>query len=180
MGEAVQHCSELSRQVAAATISDLRVTLRLLDLSIRVDPTSITGSFSSAVLLQAAGLETDNVQRITFSVAVHRAWFGHEARLRLDPQTSVPNQTDQRLVEVIARSFAARERLLTMSYDDVAVLPINQLRHLQRVARLSYLDPRIVRSVVEGTQPSHLSARSLWRQEKLPASWADQRVALSI
>jgi hypothetical protein len=176
----VEHCAQLGREVASVSVPELRGTLQLLDISIRVDPVSVTGSFSGTALLQHAGIDHVEAERITFAIPVHHAMFGHEARLRLDPQSGVPNPTDQRLVEAIARSFAARERLLTMTDDEVAALPVTRLRHLQRIVRLSYLDPTIVRSVLDGSQPSHLSARNLWRQEKLPMLWSDQRVALDI
>jgi hypothetical protein len=71
----------------------------------------------------------------------------------------VPNPADQRLVEVITRGFAARDQLLAMSEDDVATMPITQLPHLQRVARRSYLEPTVVRSI-------------------LPVIWTEQRRAL--
>lgn len=45
-----------------------------------------------------------------------------------------------------------------MSEQDAATMPKTELRHLERVVRLSYLDPSIVRSILDGSQPSHLSA----------------------
>lgn len=47
---------------------------------------------------------------------------------------------------------------MTMDEQDVATIPKTELRHLERIARLSYLDPAIVRSILDGTQTSHLSA----------------------
>ena len=38
-------------------------------------------------------------------------------------------------------------------------MPPVSLRHLERTARLSYLEPAIVQAVLEGTQPRSLSAR---------------------
>jgi hypothetical protein len=65
-----------------------------------------------------------------------------------------------------------------MSEDDVATMPITQLPHLQRVARRSYLEPTVVRSILDGAQPGHLSAGGLWRQNTLPVIWTEQRRAL--
>jgi hypothetical protein len=58
-------------------------------------------------------------------------------------------------------------------------MPLTQLRHLQRLARLSYLDPASIRSILEGTQPSHLTARELWRGEALPLLWSEQQAVLA-
>lgn len=54
----------------------------------------------------------------------------------------------------------------------------NTLRHLERVARLSYLDPGIITDILDGTQPRALSARGLSRIASLPLSWAQQRQVL--
>lgn len=179
MGLFVEYCRSLSQQITGASVPELRAILQSLDLSIRVDPVGITASICGSALLRGAGIDTD-IERIELVIPAHQASFGHESRLRLDPQSSVPNPADQRLVEVIARSFAAREQLFAMSEDDLPATPVTQLRHLQRVVRLSYLDPAIVRSVLSGTQPKHLTARNLWRQEKLPILWAEQRQAMGI
>jgi site-specific DNA recombinase len=57
-------------------------------------------------------------------------------------------------------------------------MPVTRLRHLQRTARLSYLDPAIIRSILNGTQPKHLNARALWHMAELPLGWAAQREVL--
>lgn len=81
---------------------------------------------------------------------------------------------DQRLIEVVARGFAARDELMAIGNDEPVRLAPNKLQHLQGLARLSYLDPALVRSILEGTQPRSLTARSLWRQRWLPVSWPQQ------
>ena len=67
-----------------------------------------------------------------------------------------------------------------MGEDQVAAMSVTRLRHLQRMARLSWLDPSLVRAILAGTQLSHLSARTLWRMADLPLSWAQQRELLHI
>lgn len=64
--------------------------------------------------------------------------------------------------------------------DEAATLSIKttRLRHLQRFARLSYLDPVIVRSILAGTLPKSLSSRRLWRMADLPIRFADQHKVL--
>ena len=66
-----------------------------------------------------------------------------------------------------------------MTEADVAAMPTTQLRHLQRLARLSYLDPATIRSILDGSQPNHLTARSLWRGDALPLLWAEQHATLA-
>jgi hypothetical protein len=65
-----------------------------------------------------------------------------------------------------------------MEEADVRSTKTTKLRHLQRLAKLSYLDPTIIRCILKGNQPKGLSARDLWRMGDLPIRFADQRDAL--
>ena len=65
-----------------------------------------------------------------------------------------------------------------MTEDQRAKLTTSTHSHLQRMARLAYLAPDIVRAILAGTQPAHLTGRSLWRMAFLPVTWADQRKLL--
>jgi DNA invertase Pin-like site-specific DNA recombinase len=176
----VERCGALAHRVSTAAVAELRSVLQALDTSVSVRPSGITLSFCSGALLEHLGLASSDARRVELGVPTHQASFGHEARLRLDPGPGLANPTDQRLLEVLARAFEAREQLLAMSEADAANTPMTRLRHLQRIARLSYLEPAIVRSILAGSQPSHLSPRTLWRQASLPVSWAEQRSALRI
>lgn len=180
LGNFVGHCVELGWEVTAATVPQLRAILQSLDFTIVAAPGGVSASFRSMGLLNRSGIASSDAVRISLTIATHQASFGHEPRLRLDPQPGVPNPRDQRLLEVIARSFAARDQLFAMSEEEVATIPVSQLRHLQRIARLSYLEPAIVRAVLEGQQPRHLSARNLWRQSTLPIIWGEQRQVLRV
>ena len=46
-------------------------------------------------------------------------------------------------------------------------------RHAGRLARLAYLAPDITESILDGTQPPHLSLRRL--MVPIPLSWSEQR-----
>lgn len=85
---------------------------------------------------------------------------------------------DDRLVELLGRASAARDELLEMDEAAIQLTETTRLRHLQRLTRLSYLDPTLIRSVLQGTHPKSLSARCLLRMGKLPIRFADQREGL--
>lgn len=55
---------------------------------------------------------------------------------------------------------------------------VTRQRHLERIARLAYLAPDIIRAILDGRQPRHLTARSLSRIHGLPNSWVEQRAVL--
>ena len=113
-----------------------------------------------------------------FKIALARQNYGHEPRLRLQPSQPDRVVRDDRLVELLGRSFTARAELLEMDEEAVQLTKPTRLRHLQRLARLSYLDPNIIRSILNGSQPKDLSPRNLWRMAELPIRFAEQRLAL--
>ena len=108
--------------------------------------------------------------RISIAIPTSQSNYGHEPRLRLEPAGSGLFSRDERLVEMISRAFSAREQLHRLDQHQLANLPVTKLRHLQRTARVSYLDPTIIRAILGGTQPSRLSARSVWRMSDLPST----------
>ena len=48
-------------------------------------------------------------------------------------------------------------------------------RHIKKLARLSYLAPDIIKSIVDGSQPVSLTGRKLLRTGNIPLDWAGQR-----
>lgn len=126
-------------------------------------------------VLTAAGDES-----LIQPIAISLAGWGQETRLRLDPPAGVVTPKDITLIQLIARGFAARDELLAMDADTARQLPVARQRHLERIARLAYLAPDIIRAILDGRQPRHMSARNLSRTHGLPNSWADQRAVLGI
>ena len=79
-----------------------------------------------------------------------------------------------KLFKLIIRAFATRDYLLTV--DGEAAAADASTPHLLRIARLSYLAPDIIASIVDGKQPSGLTARALAKAASLPLSWNEQRM----
>lgn len=173
-------CSELATGIVIAPITEARTLLEQLSLQVSVTAKDASASFELAVLGSIAGLEDVPAKRISITIPTSQSNYGHEPRLRLEPTGSKSISRDERLVELIARAFSAREQLIRLDQHQLDALPVTKLRHLQRTARVSYLDPTIIRAILGGSQPSRLSARSIWRMSDLPLDWAGQRQALGI
>lgn len=93
-----------------------------------------------------------------------------------DAQAS-PARRDPRLVELIVKAYQARRQL---GLDGKTVIGDAQLKagdrnYIMRIARLSFLAPDIVASILEGRQPAGLHARKLIRIAALPLDWTEQR-----
>jgi site-specific DNA recombinase len=171
-------CAGLAGRIVHAPIGEAREILRQLGLQVRVSSSAAVARFGTQALLSIVGLSSVEGTAVRLTIPTTQANYGHEPRLRLEPGGHHDTPRDERLVELIARAFAARDELSEMDSGGVAAMPVTRLRHLQRTARLSYLDPTIVRSILNGTQPKHLSARALWRMAELPLVWAAQRQVL--
>lgn len=173
-----KRADQIANDLEQLPVRDANRVLTEIALRVSVSEHQITGSFEAGT---AIGLADDGETASTqaaFDIALDRQFYGHEPRLRLQP--SEPNRVvrDDRLVELLGRAFAAREELLVMDDDGLRATRTTRLRHLQRLARLSYLDPSIIRCILGGTHPKDMSSRSLWRMADLPIRYGDQRNAL--
>lgn len=164
----------------SGSIAEARGLLTKINLSVRVSAAALDATISSKALLALAGIPAHDDRLVSLVISTSQASYGHEPRLRLEPNGTQQPRQDDRLVELIARAFAARDELLTLDAPVTKDVPVTRLRHLQRLARLSYLEPSILRAVLSGEQPRHLSARTLWRMGELSLDWSEQRAALHL
>lgn len=162
-------------RINAASNAELRAIFKSIDLKIHVGGDEIDLQFNLFAAERSEGQMQSVDQRVRLSLARSRRFFGNGARLQIDPDNRHIKARDKNLLALIARSFAARHELLEMSEADVASAPATRVRHLERVARLSYLDPGIIRAIENGSQPEQLSARLLSRIGQLPICWTEQR-----
>ena len=54
------------------------------------------------------------------------------------------------------------------------------VRYVGRLIRLAFLAPDIVESIVEGRQPTSLTAEAVTRHIELPLEWRSQKTALNL
>ncbi|MGX7927768.1 recombinase family protein [Tsuneonella sp. HG094] len=172
-------CTKIARTVRGAPIGEARRQFDSLGVELRVSFDEVAASFDAAGLRTAAGLPAES-RPVRLVIPTSHESYGHEARLRLEPSAGSAPVPDRALVELLGRAVAARDELLALSDQEVSCMPVTRLRHLQRTARLSYLDPSIIRTILGGTQPKRMQARELWRMADLPLDWAEQRLQLGI
>lgn len=158
-------------------IAELRKLLQQAQLRVSVSREAVTAKFDLASLAAWVSVDLGGSETIALSIAASQTTWGHEPRLKLDPPVGAP-ANDLNLVQLIARGFAERDQLLAMTQDEVRAMPGTQLRHLERIARLAYLAPDIVKAILDGRQPRQVTARSLSRLGALPLAWSDQHKLL--
>jgi hypothetical protein len=177
-----QRCSKLAERLSIATPTDARSILKALSVEAHLeDERIVLGVDVGALLATAIGsdaqtlaLQLQDTSRITITVPVAIRRRGQELRLVHQPSGPVPGEVDATLVALIARAHQARGTLMERPEE----VSDAQRPHLTRLARLSYLAPDLQAAILDGRQPSQLSARQLLRIDQLPACWKMQRQVL--
>lgn len=116
-----------------------------------------------------------NKDQATITTAAKLVRRGNELRIALPPDGALANtnNTDTALVRLVVQGFAAREYLL--SGKEIPTIADYDKRHLHRLARISWLAPDIITSILDGRQPVQLTARHLLRCADIPLEWQQQR-----
>lgn len=170
----VAAAAALAGRLDTMSVAAVRIVLQDAGLEVVLSHKGVAARISAARLLHRLGFDGGDDQPLALAIPTAPIFRGHEPRLRLQPSADRP-ANDPGLVQVISSGFAAREQLLAMTADDVTATPKTRLRHLARYARLSYLAPDIIRAILDGRQPRHLTARYLSRSIILPLCWTEQR-----
>ncbi|RVQ66403.1 recombinase family protein [Croceicoccus ponticola] len=174
----ITHAGYLADGIVSASPSDLREALQSLGFTATINRDGVSASICQSALLQGASIDADDGHRIPIEIPYTFENHGHEQRLRLDPLRSEQARLDEQLLDLLARAFNARDQLLAMDEVHASSTSATEIRHLRRIARVSYLDPVIIKSFLDGTQPRDLTSRKLWRIGTLPIAWHEQKFAL--
>jgi site-specific DNA recombinase len=167
-------CGRIADHIPTMAVGELRELLSEADVRIEITADRMVGSYWPAGLADAAGGDAGD-ERCSFDVPGVLVRRGHEARLVLVADRPGQRRTNSHLVALITRSFAARRQLFEQTPPEDKAAANARKSQLSRVARISYLAPDIVQSILEGTQPARLGARELLRMGNLPISWTEQR-----
>jgi hypothetical protein len=99
--------------------------------------------------------------------------------VRLIVGAGAPAKPDDGLIRLLAQAFDARDQLFSGQYDsveDMAAQLGTSGTYVTSLVRLTYLNPDIVRAILDGRQPADLSVTRLMGTLKdMPHDWATQR-----
>ena len=94
---------------------------------------------------------------------------------------SAVTKPDARLVKLLIRAHRFHATLIGSPGLPFAALAKQEAvsrSYFTRVVRLSYLAPDITQAILDGCQPSHLTADKLLAHSRLPLAWHGQRMLL--
>jgi site-specific DNA recombinase len=160
------------------TPSDRAPIARSLLDQVALSETSVTLTVQPCVIDTSS-----NAVSITLQAPVARVRMYKESRLIvLSPasRAAASPDRDERLVQLIAEAFAARELLLASpgaTIKDIAERQNICRKRYAQLIRISWLAPDIIKATLDGRHAPSLTAARLIKSD-LPANWAAQHDAL--
>jgi site-specific DNA recombinase len=120
---------------------------------------------------------------ITRSFPMQLKRRGVELRLIVSDHNRSAATVDLPLLKAVARAHRWFDEISTGRASSLAEIAAREgltVRYVGRLIRLAFLAPDIVESIVQGRQPTSLTAEALTRHIELPLEWRSQMAALNI
>jgi site-specific DNA recombinase len=165
--------SEIEQTAALAALVD-RVELKCDGLGVSIK-LPLAGTEKSAQLSDAVAFKR--------SLPMQLKRRGVELRLIVGDLNRSAATVDLPLLKAVARAHRWFGEISTGKANSLAEIAAREglaVRYVGRLIRLAFLAPAIVESIVEGRQPTSLTAEALTRHIEIPLEWRSQRIALNI
>lgn len=143
-------------------------------------PANLWGDYPA--VLKIGGLTIKDQREdhtITLCVAVNLQRSGYGIRMLVAGERAT--KPDPRLVSVIAKAQALKEKLMSGRYESVETIATElntSSSYVTRLLRLAFLAPQISNAILEGRQPVALTSMVLLRDTRLPLAWDRQMAQL--
>jgi DNA invertase Pin-like site-specific DNA recombinase len=127
------------------------------------------------IILKTDALGIESTTNWAWAVPLPTRRPFREAKIRIDSETS-DGAASTDLLALVADAMAAQRLVLASRELSLAQLAKREGRcrtQLARLLRLSWMCPRIVEAIADGTQPSGLTRRALLNYD-MPIDWAEQ------
>jgi len=179
-GEIGQSWTELPRtrqRVFLTTLID-RIDVVADQIDIHFRPARLGALLDVATPLPSAS--DDETQILSVTIRLRHA--GREITMRIDGTDPFATaKPDARLIKLLIRARRFNATLLDSDGVPFAALAKRQgvsTSYFTRLVRLSYLAPDITEAILDGRQPSDLTADKLLAHSRLPLGWPEQRNVL--
>jgi site-specific DNA recombinase len=152
-------------------------------IELQQDAMVLTLTLMQVLTVDSIASEAARAVRIVRSVPLDIRRRGVEMRLIIDSSGTSLARFDPVLLKTVARAHRWFEALVTRRATSVAELAkrdgVND-RYIRSLMHLAFLAPQVVEAIVQGHQPSDLTAKALVTRINLPLGWHDQAQVLGI
>jgi site-specific DNA recombinase len=174
-------------------MSPLRMRVVLLVLAQRVDlcPDEVIvhlrprrlAAFLDGCLTAANPHPVDDEPTVPLSHPMHLRRAGKEVRMVIDHTDpfAPPAKPDRALIRLVVRAHRFHDMLVkrkSARFGDLAKSEKLHRSYFSELLRLAYLAPDITTAILDGRQPTGLTATTLIERADLPMSWREQRRTL--
>jgi site-specific DNA recombinase len=165
------------RALLAGLVERIDIGANQIDIHLRARGLGALFDGPAAPMVDEA---SDETQILSVPVRLRRS--GRELRMlidRADPFSTA--KPDARLIKLLIRAHRFNATLVGSGGSPFAALAKQEgvsPSYFTRLVRLSYLAPDITQAILDGRQPSHLTADKLLAHSRLPLAWQDQRTLL--
>jgi hypothetical protein len=165
------------RALLAGLVERIDIGANQIDIHVRARGLGVLFDGPAVRLPSAADDETQ-----ILSVPVRLRQSGREIRMLIDSADPFATaKPDARLMKLLIRAHRFNATLAGTGGSPFAALAKQEgvsPSYFTRLVRLSYLAPDITQAILDGRQPSHLTADKLLAHSRLPLAWPDQRTLL--
>ena len=166
------------RKRAVLTALIERIEVRVAQIEIRLRPPRLRALLDVAAT-SSQGVNDDEIELLSVPVRLRRS--GREIRMVINGTDPFAAKPDARLIKLLLRARRFNATLAQGEGVPFAALAEREgvsRSYFTRLVRLSYLAPDITQAILDGRQPSDLTAEKLLEHSRLPLAWPDQRTLL--
>lgn len=183
----IENAADLAQRWPALPASEKRAILHVLVERVDIRPEAIDVSVHLAALPDVVKPELD-IRRLptrhagpisVLSVSARLRRTGLETKLLIQGASDPAHRrADRSLLRLIAMARRFNELVTTgagLTVTELAIQVGVSRSYFSRIFRLSFLAPEITKAIVQGRQPSELSAIKLMGAGRFACVWSDQR-----
>jgi hypothetical protein len=159
-----------------------RVDMRLDEVTIHLRPRRLTALLDDRLTATNPGT-IDDEPTLPLCHPVHLRRAGKEVRMVIDHTDpfAPPAKPDRALIRLVTRAHRFHDLLVKHKggkFGDLAKREKLHRSYFSQLLRLAYLAPDITTAILDGHQPTGLTATQLIERADLPMSWREQRRTL--
>jgi DNA invertase Pin-like site-specific DNA recombinase len=150
--------------------------LRDLIAGIRLGANQVSITLNSTALGALLEVGTTN-ETIELTVAGRLKRSGHVMRLIQGNGSSAAQVVDRTLVKAVVQGrnwWRELQSNTEMTIEDLAQREGKTAAYIVRIVRLAFLSPTLLKGIVDGTLPAHLTVKQLCSPTAVPARWDRQ------
>ncbi len=180
----LHQAADTVKQLSGAAPSDRMVILNRIIQRIVIHKQSIKVKVRNGGMWSADHIPTTDEPTSSIDIPVQLKRCGMAVRMVVPASGQALNRKpDATLVALIAKAHKWFAKLTSGQFSGIKAIAREEnvgSSYVTRIVNLAFLDPGIIRKILQGAHPPELNADRLIRMVPLPESWEEQRKLLGM